>query len=103
MFDVRGSTNSLNQSSGFDSSGLITSADPAGTGITSTRVTGNLTGNPATRGATFEGFWTPVQYVRIGAQYTAYSKFNGATDNYDGFGRNARDNNTLRLYLWAAY
>ena len=102
-FDLRGSSNTLNQTSGFDSTGLITSSDPNGTGITSTRVNGNLTGNPATRGFTYEGFWTPVQFVRVGLQYTAYSKFNGASDNYDGFGRNAKDNNTVRLYLWAAY
>jgi hypothetical protein len=44
-----------------------------------------------------------VQYVRIGAQYTFYTKFNGASENYDGFGRNAHDNNSLFLYLWAAY
>ena len=30
-------------------------------------------------------------------------KYNGARDNYDGLGRNAKDNNTLFLYLWAAY
>jgi hypothetical protein len=102
-FNVRGTTNTLNQTSGFDSTGLITSTDPNGTGITSTRVTGNLSANPATRGFTYEGFWTPVQYVRLGVQYTAYNKFNGASDNYDGFGRNARDNNTFRFYIWAAY
>ena len=103
FFNVTGTTNTLNQSSGFDSTGLITSTDPNGTGITSTRVNGNLSGNPATRGFTYEAFWTPVQYVRVGAQYTAYNKFNGASTNYDGFGRDARDNNTLRLYIWAAY
>ena len=102
-FNVRGTTNTLNQTAGFDSTGLITTTDPNGTGITSTRVNGNVTGNPATNGFAFEGFWTPVQYIRVGAQYTAYNKFNGASDNYDGFGRNARDNNTFRLYLWAAY
>jgi hypothetical protein len=102
-FDVRGTANTLNQTSGFDSTGLITSSDPNGTGIASTRVGGNLSGNPATRGFNYEGFWTPVQYVRLGVQYTAYNKFNGASDNYDGFGRNARDNNTFRVYLWAAY
>jgi len=56
-----------------------------------------------TRGLTYELFWTPVQYVRFGAQYTAYDKFGGASNNYDGFGRNASDNNTLFLYVWAAY
>jgi hypothetical protein len=28
-------------------------------------------------------------------QYTYYTKFNAAAYNYDGFGRNARDNNPL--------
>jgi hypothetical protein len=56
-----------------------------------------------TRGLTYELFWTPVQYVRVGAQYTAYDKFGGASENYDGFGRNASDNDTLFLYVWAAY
>jgi hypothetical protein len=41
--------------------------------------------------------------MRVGLQYTTYSRFNGASDNYDGFGRNARDNNSLFLYVWAAY
>jgi hypothetical protein len=105
-FNRWGSSNTLNQSSGYDNSpggGLITSNDPNGTGITSTRVTGNLSGNPATRGLTYEVFWMPWQYVRLGAQYTAYSKYNGAGNNYDGFGRNASDNNSLFLYAWYAF
>jgi len=56
-----------------------------------------------TRGLTYELFWTPVQYLRVGAQYTAYDKYGGASHNYDGFGRNASDNDTLFLYVWAAY
>lgn len=68
-----------------------------------TRVTGDITGNPAIRGWTGELFWTPIQYIRVGVQYTVYSKFNGSSSNYDGFGRNATDNNSLFLYLWAAY
>lgn len=103
IFNRTGTTNTLNQTSGFDSNGQITSTDPLGTGITSARVNGNTSGNPATRGWTGEAFWTPVQYVRVGAQFTVYGKFNGASENYDGFGRNAKDNNTLFLYLWAAY
>jgi hypothetical protein len=105
-FNRTGSTNTLNQTSGFDpTTGLITS-DPTGAlGATalSTRVGGNLSGNPATRGFTYEAFWTPIQYVRVGMQYTAYSKFNGAATNYDGLGRDAKDNNTLFLYVWGAY
>ena len=56
-----------------------------------------------TRGLTYELFWTPVQYARVGAQYTVYDKYGGASNNYDGFGRNASDNDTLFLYVWAAY
>jgi hypothetical protein len=105
-FNRTGTTDTANQTSGYDPvTGLITS-DPGGalgaTGV-SQRVGGNLSGNPATRGFTYEAFWMPVQYVRVGAQYTAYNKFNGASDNYDGMGRNARDNNTLFLYVWGAY
>ena len=103
FFNRTGSSNTLNQSSGYDSSGLITSTDPNATGISSTRVTGNLTGNPATRGFTYEAFWMPLQNVRVGAQYTAYAKFNGAASNYDGLGRNAKNNNSIFFYVWAAY
>jgi len=56
-----------------------------------------------TRGLTYELFWTPIQYIRVGTQYTAYDKFSGGSRNYDGFGRNASDNNTLFLYVWANY
>ena len=103
FFNRTGSSNTLNQSSGYDSSGLITTNDPNATGITSTRVGGNLTGNPATRGFTYEAFWMPQQNVRVGAQYTGYTRFNGAATNYDGFGRNAKNNNSVFFYLWAAY
>jgi len=41
--------------------------------------------------------------VRVGAQYIAYTRFDGASDNYDGTGRNAADNNTFRVFVWAAY
>jgi len=68
-----------------------------------TPVGGNIRGNPAIRGWTAEAFWLPVQNVRVGVQYTGYSKYNGARDNYDGTGRNAADNNSLFVYLWAAY
>jgi hypothetical protein len=66
-------------------------------------VDGNISGNPGTRGYTLEAFWMPVQYARVGVQYTGYTRFNGASHNYDGFGRDARDNNTVFLYLWGAY
>ncbi|MDE2402613.1 MAG: cytochrome C [Burkholderiales bacterium] len=98
FFNLTGSTNTANQTTGFDPGTLALTLDP-----NTSRVNANLSGNPGTRGWTYEAFVTPIQYVRVGAQYTAYSRFNGASSNYDGFGRNARDNNSLFLYLWAAY
>jgi hypothetical protein len=41
--------------------------------------------------------------ARVGVQYTAYNKFNGAKYNFDGMGTNARDNNTTLVYLWTAF
>jgi len=58
--------------------------------------------HPNTQGWMPEIFWIPNQRIRIGIQYTHYTKFLGATSNYDGTGRNARDNDTLFIYLWAA-
>lgn len=102
-FNRTGTTNTLNQTSGIDPATMtITSTDPLATNL-SARVGGNLSGNPATRGWTYEAFWTPVQYIRVGAQYTAYSKYNGASTNYDGLGRDAKDNNTLFFYVWGVY
>jgi hypothetical protein len=40
--------------------------------------------------------------LRVGLQYTMYARFNGAGSNYDGTGRNASDNNTLRIFTWLA-
>jgi hypothetical protein len=31
-----------------------------------------------------------------------YTKYDGASTNYDGTGRNASDNNTLYLFVWMA-
>jgi len=40
--------------------------------------------------------------MRVGLQYTIYTKFDGAGRNYDGTGRDAADNNTLRIFTWFA-
>jgi hypothetical protein len=71
--------------------------------LDATRVSGNISGNLGQRGATLEAFWTPIQYVRVGVQYTAYNRYNGASTNYDGGGRSASDNNSLFFYVWGAY
>lgn len=41
--------------------------------------------------------------ARVGAQLIHYTKFDGASSNYDGAGRDASDNDSLRLFLWVAY
>ncbi|MDE3009620.1 MAG: cytochrome C [Pseudomonadota bacterium] len=63
----------------------------------------NVQGLPDTKGYTWEAFFMPVQYVRVGLQFTGYQTYAGATTNYDGLGRSAGDNNTLMLYVWGAY
>lgn len=42
-----------------------------------------------------ESFLDPYFNLRLSVQYTAYTVFNGAANDYDGFGRNAAANNTL--------
>jgi hypothetical protein len=66
-------------------------------------VTGSSTGSPDSRGALGEFAVNPWQNTRFGLQYVAYSRFNGASNNYDGAGRKAADNNTLFLYFWLAF
>jgi hypothetical protein len=41
--------------------------------------------------------------TRVGVQYTAFTRFNGAGTNWDGAGGNAGDNNAVRLFIWSAY
>lgn len=62
-----------------------------------TAITGSANGGPRSTGyiANFS-FW-PMQNLDLAAQYTAYTRFNGAATNYDGAGRNASDNNTVYL------
>ena len=68
-------------------------------------VTGSASGSPSSQGETFELSTNPWMNVRLGVQYIAYQKFNGGSTSYDiNFaGRNAKDNNTLYMYLWFAY
>jgi len=67
---------------------LYGSADP---------VNGNANGSPASSGYIVNLSWWPVQNIDLAAQYTGYFKFNGASTNYAGSGRNASDNNTLYI------
>jgi len=61
------------------------------------------TGSPDARGAIAELAWLPWLNTKFGFQYTAYNKFDGAAKNYDGAGRDARDNNTTYIYAWLIF
>jgi hypothetical protein len=76
---------------GGQDSGLYQQGDP---------VTGFANNSPDSDGWIAELDWVPYQNTKIALQYIAYNKFNGGTDNYDGTGRNASDNNTLYLLGW---
>jgi hypothetical protein len=69
-------------------------------------VTGSQNGSPNSNGVILElDYMPPTKYVytRLSLQYVIYNQFNGASTNYDGFGRNASDNNTLYLLAWLAF
>jgi hypothetical protein len=58
-----------------------------------------IDGTPFGRGKSPLG---PRINMRVGVQYTIYTKFDGASHDFDGTGRNASDNNTLRVFTWFA-
>jgi hypothetical protein len=66
-------------------------------------VSGSNAGNPDSRGFLFELDYLPVDNIRLSVQYIIYDKFNGGRSNYDGFGRDASDNNTLYFLVWLVY
>lgn len=66
-------------------------------------VLGSATGKPDTEGAMFEVDYLPWLNTKLGLQYTLYSRFNGRSTNYDGFGRDASDNNLWYAYIWTAF
>jgi hypothetical protein len=70
---------------------------------TGTPILGSGNGRPDTQGAVVELDFLPWLNTKVGVQYTMYSKFNGSSRNYDGFGRSASDNNTVYIYFWTAF
>ena len=66
-------------------------------------IAGSGSGRPNSTGVVGELVVNPWQNTRVAAQYTLFTKFNGASRNYDAAGRNARDNDTLFLYTWVAF
>jgi hypothetical protein len=77
-----------------DTDPLLYSPDP---------VDGSRTGSPDSKGFILEADWVFKEKYKFSAQYTFYRKFNGADTNYDGFGRDASDNNTLYLLVWLMF
>lgn len=72
----------------------------------------NRTFRPDSTGMTFQIDGTPFGdrpqpmrrlNLRVGVQYTLYTRFNGAAQNFDGQGAKASDNNTVRLFVWTAF
>lgn len=74
---------------------------------------GYANGSPDTSGTVLQADWTPWgkedswgapwANLRLGLQYTMFDKFNGARRNYDGNGRDAKDNNTLFMFAWTSF
>lgn len=87
VFDTTGSSDELlyadNRTFSPDSSGLRFQID-------------------ATPFANDTSIFGPRFAMRVGVQYVAYTRFDGASNNYDGLGHNASDNNTLRIFTWFA-
>ena len=69
-------------------------------------------GSPNTQGGMLELDYNPFGQatswkqpwvnVRLGLQYTYYTRFSGLVHNIDGAGRKASDNDTVYFYVWLA-
>jgi hypothetical protein len=80
---------------------------------TGSDLTNSANGKPNTNAFIVEADWVPFgkqdawmspwANLKLGVQYTAYTEFNGASTNYDGFGRNASANNMLYAFAWMAF
>jgi len=77
-----------------DSDRLLYGPDP---------VDGSRTGSPDSEGFIFEADYLFKKKYKFALQYTAYTKFNGSTSDYDGFGRDASDNNTFYFLAWLMF
>jgi hypothetical protein len=75
---------------------LLYAPDPVG---------GSRNGRPDSDGFIIQGIYVPPKWeqAKIVVQYTIYNNFNGASSNYDGFGRGAAGNNTLYILTWLMF
>ncbi|MBI1424286.1 MAG: hypothetical protein GC149_12520 [Gammaproteobacteria bacterium] len=93
-FDYRGSTDKM----AYGMGGM------GGMGAASAM--GNANGSPDTSGWIGEVDWLPLENrenLKLGLRYTVYTKYNGASTNYNGAGRNASDNNSVYAYAWLMF
>ena len=62
-------------------------------------VSGSASGSPASSGYLLNLSYWPQQNIGLTAQYTGYMRFNGASTDYDGAGRDATANNSTYLMI----
>ena len=77
-----------------DTDALLYAADP---------VDGSRNGSPDSNGFIVQADYIFKEKYKLALQYTIYNKFNGSDSNYDGFGRDASDNNTFYALLWLMF
>ncbi len=75
-------------------------SDPIFYRTSSGAVDNSTSGSPNSAAFITEFDYLPWENTKFSLQYTAYMKFNGDSNNYNGAGRSASDNNTLYLNSW---
>lgn len=66
-------------------------------------IAGSNVGKPDSDGIIAEFDYMPLRNTKFSIQYTMYNKFNGSKRNYDGFSRNAFDNNSFYFLVWVCF
>lgn len=101
--DTYGLSGGLFHVSGTQDGGLFAPDPIGGSNAEKPNSTGYLVEATFTPFGKDSSWNSPWANLRLGLQYIAYTKFNGSKSNYDGFSRNAGDNNTLFASAWFAF
>jgi hypothetical protein len=64
---------------------------------------GTINGSPDSNGFLAQVSYLPWLNTQFTLQYVAYNQFDGGSNNYNGAGRNASDNNTIYLVGWVVF
>ena len=99
-FNTTGSTDFLDTTTDPDSPTSISFFGTANGSPNSSGEVIDIGYSPWSRGG--PAFW-PWLNTRFGVKYLHYDKLQGASTNYDGNGRNARDDSSTILYAWTAF